>query len=101
MYNLEGMEEGARERVEGARKKQAIVHGNTRLSQEFLKKTQVVLREAVGMEGPKLGRPSAVRTCMVGVDGVVVGEADSPPDYSPPPPPPRFCMFWFGLHVHI
>ena len=76
MYIPEGVELSAKERVEKATEGREVVHSNTRLSREFLKKTQSALLKAVGgAEGSGKGQSANDK---IGVDGKTFGPADTP-----------------------
>ena len=76
MYFPEGMEESVKEKVEGPLKSREVMHANTRLSREFIKKSQAALQQAAG-EGAGQGGGGAAKD-KVGIDGKILGPADSP-----------------------
>ncbi len=75
MYFPEGVELSAKEKVEGGVKHREVVHTNTRLSREFVRKTQASLARA-GSEG-KDGMLSGSKD-KVGIDGKVLAPGESP-----------------------
>lgn len=76
MYIPEGVELSAKERVENASEGRGVVHTNTRLSREFLRKTQASLLKAVGgAEGSGKGQSANDK---IGIDGKTFGPAESP-----------------------
>lgn len=76
MYIPEGIEESVREKVEGPSKSREVVHSNTRLSREFVKKTQAALQKASGEEAGQGG--GGATKDKVGIDGKILGPAESP-----------------------
>ena len=74
MYIPDGVEQSVKEKVEGASKdSREVVHANTRLSHEFLRKTHAALVKGGG-EVSKEG----LAKDKVGVDGKLLGPAESP-----------------------
>ncbi|XP_065890184.1 splicing factor ESS-2 homolog [Dysidea avara] len=72
MYIPEGMEISVQEALQGSSKPREIVHENTRLSKEFLTKTQ---KSFSGVSN--ISKKDAVPE-KVGVDGLVVNSSDAP-----------------------
>ncbi len=73
MYFPEGVELSAKEKVEAAGKGKEVVHANTRLSREFLRKTALARAGTEG-QGGMLGAAKD----KVGVDGRVLLPGESP-----------------------
>ena len=79
MYIPEGVEESTMELVKKATKGREIVHSNTRLSREFIKKREAALQAmAVGEEGEKAGGLSKTKSEKIGVDGKMLAPGDTP-----------------------
>ena len=76
MYIPEGVEESVKEKVENASKGREVVHANTRLSRDFLKKTQVALLKAAG--GTEASGKGQGSNDKIGIDGKTFGPAESP-----------------------
>ena len=76
MYIPEGVEESAKEKVENASKGREVVHANTRLSREFLRKTQAALVKAAG--GAETSGKAQGSNDKIGIDGKTFGPAESP-----------------------
>ena len=77
MYIPDGMELSTKELVERATKGREIVHSNTRLSREFIKKREAALQAAAGGEEGE-GRPSKTKSDKIGVDGKTLVPNETP-----------------------
>lgn len=80
MYIPEGVEESTMDRVKKATKGREIVHSNTRLSRDFLKKREATLRAmaSAGEEGGGGAGPSKNKSEKIGVDGKTVAPGETP-----------------------
>ena len=82
MYIPEGVEESTMERVRKATKGREIVHSNTRLSSDFIKKREAAVRAMAssGEEGEKGGGvgPSKNKSEKIGVDGKTLAPGETP-----------------------
>ena len=79
MYIPDGVEQSTMELVQKATKGREIVHSNTRLSREFIKKREVTLRAmASGEEGEGGGGPSKTKSDKIGVDGKTLVPGETP-----------------------
>lgn len=79
MYIPEGVEESSKELVQKATKGREIVHSNTRLSREFIKKREATVRAmAAGEEGEMVGGPSKSKSEKIGVDGKTLAPGETP-----------------------
>ena len=77
MYIPEGVEQSTKELVEKASKGREIVHSNTRLSREFIKKREAALQAAsAGEEGE--GQLSKTKSDKIGVDGKTLVPTETP-----------------------
>ena len=75
MYIPDGVEHSSKELVEGATKGREIVHSNTRLSKEFVRRTQAKLAKV--SEGEE-GGGSKGKSDKIGVDGKMLGPSETP-----------------------
>ena len=75
MYMPDGVEDSVKESLDKSVKRREIVHSNTRLSRDFLRKTSASLAK-VSSEGEGAG--SKKSNDKVGVDGKVLSESDTP-----------------------
>ena len=81
MYIPEGVEESTKEQVQKATKGREIIHSNTRLSREFIKKRESAVQAmASGEEGEKAGGggPSKNKSEKIGVDGKTLAPGETP-----------------------
>ena len=80
MYIPEGVEERTMDRVRKATKGREIVHSNTRLSRDFIKKREAAVRAMAssGEEGEKGGGPSKNKSEKIGVDGKTLAPGETP-----------------------
>ena len=80
MYIPEGVEESTMDRVRKATKGREIVHSNTRLSRDFIKKREAAVRAMAspGEEGEKGGGPSKNKSEKIGVDGKTLAPGETP-----------------------
>ena len=73
MYIPDGVEESAKERVEREKDARKVVHGNTRLSSTFLRKTQAAVAQMEGQDKVVAAKEK------IGVDGrPLADETESP-----------------------
>ncbi len=81
MYIPEGVEESAMDRVRKATKGREIIHSNTWLSSDFMKKREAAVRAmASGEDGEKGegGGPSKNKSDKIGVDGKTLAPGETP-----------------------
>lgn len=80
MYIPEGVEESSMDMVKKATKGREIVHSNTRLSSDFVKKRDASLRAmaSAGEEGERGGGPSKNKSEKIGVDGKMLATGETP-----------------------
>lgn len=100
MYIPDGVEQSTKELVEDASKGREIVHSNTRLSREFIRKTQAKLAQASGGEEAGGSKAKAEK---IGVDGKTLGPNETPSVngygfVATPQIHPGTCMFVFDYH---
>lgn len=76
MYIPDGVEHSSKELVERAGKGREIVHSNTRLSREFVRKREATLQAKVGGEDGEGG--SKTKSDKIGVDGKTLAPGETP-----------------------
>lgn len=75
MYVPDGVEQSTKEQVEGAIKGREIIHSNTRLSKEFIRKTQAKLAKVSEEEETGVSKGKSDK---IGVDGKTLGPNETP-----------------------